>query len=864
MKKSLLSGIQKLSPKTYWKELLAIFIVLLAFVFFRSERKEIASIGPQLASADFNWLLVGFGITLIYILLQGVMYIFSFRSIGLKLNLWDAVELFLKRNLLSVFLPAGGVSSLAYTTSQLRKKQLNSTKIHQSGAIYGYVGLLTVFIIGVPIILYTVFDHKNFDNAWISLVVLGLLLGLSFLFFWSIRVKNGLYRWLELKFPKLIGNIHELFSAHIHKGYLWMTILVSVAIEFCGIAHAFISMYALQAHVSFEAAAVAYTITVVLMMVSPFLRGLGAVEFTMLYIFTSYGYSKEEGIGLTIIYRSFEFWLPLIFGVVSFIWRGRQIIARILPAIAIFFLGIINLISVATPPLVERMRLEKYYLPIEAMHASKLMVLVLGLGLMVSAAYLIKGYRSAFWIALIFSFLSLLGHIGKALDYEEALVSLFIIVLLLTNQKQYRIKTNKNWMRIGFATFFIALTGVCLFGFVCFYVIDKKHFGVDFTWQQSIYYTMQSFLLFNDELNPLTTFGQEFLNITHFLGLFSWILLIYTFLCPRIIRKEDHEQNVLDKAKRLLQLYGGSPMDYFKITPDKQLYFSERTDGFVSYRISQAFAIVLDEPVCAFDDKDEVVVEFELYCTSLGLKSVYYRVDENSLPYFLELRKRKIIIGQEALMDVASFSLEGKNRKSLRNSLNSLENKGYMTTLLSAPQSEALVAELKAVSDEWLTVFDKKEMIFSQGQFDAVAIAKQDVIAVKDDQNKIVAFLNIIPDFTEGECTYDLIRKVARAPGGCMDALIISLVDYARKKGTKYINLGMVPMSGIESPDNPAEQIMKFAADKVGSFKHYQSLRDFKEKYATIWENKYLIFGNDFDLLQLPQALSKVMKPDNE
>ncbi|WP_262507127.1 hypothetical protein [Sphingobacterium sp. IITKGP-BTPF85] len=42
MKKSLLSGIQKLSPKTYWKELLAIFIVLLAFVFFRSERKEIA------------------------------------------------------------------------------------------------------------------------------------------------------------------------------------------------------------------------------------------------------------------------------------------------------------------------------------------------------------------------------------------------------------------------------------------------------------------------------------------------------------------------------------------------------------------------------------------------------------------------------------------------------------------------------------------------------------------------------------------------------------------------------------------------------------------------------------------------------
>ncbi|AIM35499.1 ABC transporter permease [Sphingobacterium sp. ML3W] len=864
MKKSLLSGIQKFSPKTYWKELLAVFIVLLAFVFFRSERKEIASIGPQLATADFNWLLVGLAVTLLYILLQGVMYIFSFRTIGLKLNLWDAIELFLKRNLLSVFLPAGGVSSLAYTTSQLRKKQLNSTKIHQAGAIYGYVGLLTVFIIGVPIILYTVFDHKNFDNAWISLLVLGLLLGLSFVFFWSIRVKNGLYRWLELKFPSLIANIHDIFSAHIHKGYLWTTILISTGIELCGIAHAFISMHALQTHVSFEAAAVAYTITVVLMMVSPFLRGLGAVEFTMLYILTSYGYTQEEGLGITIIYRSFEFWLPLLFGIISFIWRGRQIIARILPAIAIFFLGIINLISVATPPLMERMQLEKYYLPIEAMHASKLMVLVLGLGLMVSAAYLIKGYRSAFWIALTFSFLSLLGHIGKALDYEEALVSLFIIILLITNQKQYRIKINKNWMRIGFATFFIALAGVCLFGFVCFYVIDKKHFGVDFTWEQSLYYTMQSFLLFNDELRPHTAFGQEFLNITHFLGLFSWILLLYTFLCPRIIHEEDKEQNVLDRAKRLLKLYGGSPMDYFKIAADKQLYFSRVTDGFVAYRIGQAFAIVLDGPVCAIEDKEEVIVEFEGYCSSLGLKSVYYRVDEDSLSYFNALRKRKIIIGQEALMDVSLFSLEGKNRKSLRNALNSLEKKGYTTRIVQAPHAAVFITELKEVSDEWLRVFDKKEMVFSQGQFDPVAISEQDVIVVQDEHQKVVSFLNIIPDFTEGECTYDLIRKIENAPGGCMDALVVKLAEYARNKGRKYINLGMVPMSGIESPESPAEQIMKFAADKVGSFRHYQSLRDFKEKYATIWENKYLIFGNDFDLLQLPQALSKVMKPDNE
>ncbi|MGS0747771.1 hypothetical protein [Halpernia sp. GG3] len=53
---------------------------------------------------------------------------------------------------------------------------------------------------------------------------------------------------------------------------------------------------------------------------------------------------------------------------------------------------------------------------------------------------------------------------------------------------------------------------------------------------------------------------------------------------------------------------------------------------------------------------------------------------------------------------------------------------------------------------------------------------------------------------------------------------------------------------------------MKYAYHRVGSLKHFQTLRFFKEKYATIWENKFLIYNNDFELLQIPAALNKVMK----
>ena len=144
--------------------------------------------------------------------------------------------------------------------------------------------------------------------------------------------------------------------------------------------------------------------------------------------------------------------------------------------------------------------------------------------------------------------------------------------------------------------------------------------------------------------------------------------------------------------------------------------------------------------------------------------------------------------------------------------------------------------------------------------FDEKEITQQDVIIIRDELGNLKAFLNIIPDFAPEECTYDLIRKTGDAPGGCMDALIIEMVKYAKEKKLKYLNLGLVPMAGIEQPENTAERLIRYAYEKIKRFKQYAGLREFKEKYATIWVNKYLVYENDFDLLQLPAALNKAMQ----
>ena len=220
MLKVLIRNLRRFKPLRYWKESLGILIILLVFVFFRDQRKEIEQIIPLMEQCNIPWLFIGVLLTVAFVFIQAYMYIASFRAMNLRISLKIALDLFLKRNFLSVFLPAGGISSLAYSTSQLRRMNLNKTQIHQASILYGYVAMFSVFLIAVPILIYTSWKSDQFDNLLGPLLILGLILGLSFYIIYCFWYKTRLYYWFEKRFPKAIGQFSNLFSSQVNKRHL--------------------------------------------------------------------------------------------------------------------------------------------------------------------------------------------------------------------------------------------------------------------------------------------------------------------------------------------------------------------------------------------------------------------------------------------------------------------------------------------------------------------------------------------------------------------------------------------------------------------------------------------------------------------
>ncbi len=842
--------------------ILTLFFIAIGIWFIQHERSELFQVKDVLKSANSLWILAGIALTAVYIILQGLMYVFSFASIRHKVSLYDSTILFVKRNLISVFLPAGGVSSLAFFTDSIEKKGIKNTQIHFASSIYGFIGILSVIIVAIPAFIYTLIEGTIGSGEWYALAAIVLLKFVLFFVYRSIMKKGAIYGMLVKLIPATQVFMNDLQNNKIDKKQFIYTVLISVIIEFIGIAHLYVAMMALNFNPSILAAVMGYIISVIFLIVSPFLRGLGAIEVSMTYVLIRFGFGNVEAIAITFLYRFFEFWMPLFAGVITFLAKLNKLLMRVFPAFFLLVLGIINIISVLTPAISERVVILKDFLPVQAIHVSNYLVLTAGLLLLVTAAFLLKGLRTAWWIAILLSLVSLVGHLTKAIDFEEAIIAFMAILVLIGTRKEYYIKTNPRMRNVGLQTSLLTAAATLIYGIVGFYFLDKKHFNIDFSFTQSLRYTIQNyFLISTDDLVPASRFASKFLLSINISGFLSVAFLIYTFVRSYVPQKNVTDEE-LNLANELLKSYGNSSLDYFKTSGDKMIFFSGNKKAFISYGISGNFAVVLENPVAQNNEEmRNCIAEFDLYCYQSGMKSIFYRVPEESLDIYQQNRKKIMFLGQEGVVNLSTFKLEGGAKKPMRNAINKVVDRGYKATIHEAPVKDGVLQKIKSVSDEWLNDMGRTEIIFSQGMFVWEELKNQTLITVENQEEKIVAFLNIIPDYAKNEATYDLIRKTKDAPNGVMDFILIELFNHLKSKGIVYINLGFAPMSGLNDPHTFPEKSIKFAYEKIRSFAHYKGLREYKEKFNPEWHNKYLIYQHDYDLLQIPKVLANVIKP---
>ena len=348
------------------------------------------------------------------------------------------------------------------------------------------------------------------------------------------------------------------------------------------------------------------------------------------------------------------------------------------------------------------------------------------------------------------------------------------------------------------------------------------------------------------EMNQHLGFSRYFLTWKHILLATSLVTLAYACLVRylyggKTLLGETFEH---DRYQRLLSEYGGSADSGLAFIKNKRLFwYQEEGLDKAAFQFSTINnkAVVMGEPAGNPETFKNATRAFIEAADRLNYDLVFYSIGKDMTLFLHEYGFEFMKVGENALVDLDSFHLKGNKYKPFRNALNRVQKEGFTFEISPQPHSKVLLDELETISNKWLE--KRQEKRFSLGFFDRDYFQEAPLALVKNKEQEIVAFANIMPNHQNGIVSIDLMRYDAKKiPNGVMDYLFLSLFIHFKEEGLAYFDLGMAPLWGVgQVKESFLHERLAYLLYNFGThFYSFEGLHQYKKKFNPIWEERYV------------------------
>ncbi|MDF1814312.1 MAG: bifunctional lysylphosphatidylglycerol flippase/synthetase MprF [Verrucomicrobiales bacterium] len=581
--------------------------------------------------------------------------------------------------------------------------------------------------------------------------------------------------------------------------------------------------------------------------------GLGVFESVVIHLLPE---AAPDGpvLSALIAYRAIYYLIPFLLAIVLLagfelktrdagtrLWleRVHRWLSPVIPhllALISFTAGTLLLISGATPALANRVQALERWMPLFFVEAAHFFGSIVGLGLILLSDALRRRIDAAFFATLIMIGLGVAASLFKGLDYEEAGLLIIFILCLLPFRHQFHRSASLLAFRFRpgwWAAVALALGAATWIGFTSF---------------QRVHYDSDLWLHFGFKGD-----ASRFLRATAGLaiaisGFALWQLLrAGSRSVPPIASPGD-----LEKVKPIIMAVPNSDA-CLAFLGDKRFLFSDSGKAFLMFGIQGRSWVAMGEPVGPENEHEELIWRFRELCVDSGVRTAFYQISAAGAHRFASLGLLLFNLGEEAKVNLSSFTLDGPARRNLRQTKSRQERDGAEFEIIESTRFGEFAADFRRISDQWLAEKNATEKGFSLGRFDEQYLRHFDFAVIRI-EGKIVAFANLMKGETKYEFSADLMRYGEGAPPGVMEYLFIRLILWGREQGYSWFSLGMAPLSGLE------DRALAPVWNKIGAriftlgehFYNFQGLRKYKEKFDPEWEPRYLACRS---LGQLPAIL---------
>jgi lysyl-tRNA synthetase class 2 len=501
------------------------------------------------------------------------------------------------------------------------------------------------------------------------------------------------------------------------------------------------------------------------------------------------------------------------------LYPGRVILRGIgaerLLAWAAAFVGVIGIVSALTPEMADRVELMRGVLPPGWPEAARVLTVALGIGLIWLSRSLARRRRRAWQLAVAVVVASAVAHLAKGLDFEEATISLLLLVALVYWRRRFNVPGDPASFRplLGFSA---AVVGVAAFA------IGTDARGVDLPHRS----------------------GYALLG----LGLVLGFVALYFWLRPfgQAVAQTVGERRM---AHALVEAYGTDSLSFFALRRDKSYLFSPSRRAFLAYRVVAGTALVSGDPVGDDAEIDDLLAELRRVVHAHGWRLAVVGASDEHLERYRALGLKPVSLGEEAVLRPGEFSLEGRAIRKVRQSVSRLQKAGYAFRVVAADEvAPALEAELEDVSASWR--HGEPERGFSMA-IDDLHIPGTVLALAEDPDGHVGGFLHLVPSPAGGGWSLSAMRRRPDAPNGLTEFLVVEALGWARETGASELSLNFCALTDFLAPERATTRTRRvvrrglLVADDVFQL---ERLYSFNRKFFPEWRRRYICVERLTDL----------------
>lgn len=483
-----------------------------------------------------------------------------------------------------------------------------------------------------------------------------------------------------------------------------------------------------------------------------------------------------------------------------------------------------------------------------------------GITMLYVSRHLGRGEHRARQLLLVLLFVEVLKY--SVISQRPTLLAFYgltFAILFLSGSAFTRGSVSLSWharlQEIG-----IILAGIlAAFGAVGLTLIhDHRHFEI----VRETLKNFSNFEIYYDKVPPHLLRSSLLAHTLTALIFGTILIILWSLFRPTRQKPEFTSSLERNEMRTLLDKAANSSEDYFKLWPaDKDYFWNAERTACVAYKVTKSVVFVLADPVATSPaDRTKLFTDFVTYWKARGYRICVLLVAESSVELYQQAGLTTLQIGSNALVDSAQFAETTARNKWWRWQTNRGKKAGYEYRVSPAPHTAALLAELRAVSDAWLTRPGHREQGFALGSFSDAYMQDSTIHYVVDELGKIVAFANQLTIFNDLPLTtVDLMRFLPESNNAMPFLLATTITGISAEGKYRYFDLGFVPLANM---DTLLSKIAKFAG--AGRFSA-AGLEQFKNKFDPEWHKCFIAYDGDVaDLAIIGLTIEDVMKPIDE